>query len=169
MAQTDPAALPPSPSFEPVLGAESSLLGGIVGAVVGAVLASVLWYGVVALSGWQVGIVAVVVGFIVGKAVVFGAGGRGSIPLVAISALATLAALVMSEYLIVYHFIAQEFGSDGLISVVQPIDFVATVAIESVSADPLTLLFWGFALFQAVAIPWAAMRPAAAPSPMQPA
>lgn len=31
------------------------------------------------------------------------------------------------------------------------------VAIESITADPLTLLFWGIALFQAVAIPFSAI------------
>jgi len=164
----EPAA-PAGPSFEPVIGGESSLVGGIVGALVGAVAASVVWYGVVALSGWQVGLVAIVVGFIVGKAAVFGAGGRGSIPLVVVSAAFTLAALVVSEYLIVYHFIVQEFGGEGLISVVPPFYFVVTVAIESVQADPLTLVFWAFALFQAVAIPWGAMRAAPQPAPAQPA
>jgi hypothetical protein len=166
----EPAAAA-APSFEPIIGGggESSLLGGLVGAAVGAVAASVLWYGVVAVTSMQIGLVAIVVGFVVGKAAVFGAGGRGSIPLVAVSAVFTLAALVVSEYLIVYHFIAQEFGTEGLISVVQPVDFVVGVALESVQADPLTLLFWAFALFQAVAIPWAAMRGASQPAPMQPA
>lgn len=47
----------------------------------------------------------------------------------------------MSEYLIVYHFIAEAFGTDGLMSVVQPLDFVVGVAVESLQADPLTLPF----------------------------
>jgi hypothetical protein len=168
VTHTDPAAAqPPAPSFEPVLGAESSLLGGVVGGLVGAVLASALWFGVVAITNWQIGLVAIVVGFVVGKAVVFGAGGRGSIPLVAVSAVFTLAALVVSEYLVIYHFISQEFGTEGLISVIQPVDFVVSVAVESVQADPVTLLFWGIALFQAVAIPWSAMRVEPQPLPVQ--
>lgn len=170
MTQTDPAAAPPAPTFEPVLGAgESSLVGGILGGLVGAIIASAVWYAVVALTSWQIGLVALVVGFIVGKAVVFGAGGRGSIPLVAVSAAFTLVALVLSEYLIVYHFVTQEFGIDGIISVIQPLDFVISVALESLQADPLTLLFWAFAMFQSVAIPWSAMRTPASPAPMQPA
>lgn len=163
------AAVPAGPQFEPVLGSDASILGGIVGAIVGAVVATVLWFGVVALTQWQIGIVAIVVGFIVGKATVFGAGGRGSIPLVVASGVMTLVALVVSEYLIIYHFVSLEFGSDGLISVIQPIDFVVGVAIESVQADPLTLVFWAIALFQAVAIPWSAMRPSAQPVGAAPA
>jgi hypothetical protein len=159
------SAPPPAPTFEPVMSVgESSLFGGVVGGLVGAIIASALWFAVVAVTNWQIGLVAIIVGLIVGKAVVFGAGGRASIPLVAVSAALTLAALVASEYLIVYHFVAQEFGTDGLISVVQPVDFVVAVALESVQADPLTLLFWGFAVVQAVVIPWNAMRPTAQPA-----
>ena len=170
MTQTDPAASPPAPTFEPVLGpGESSLFGGILGGLVGAIIASALWYAVVALTSWQIGLVAIIVGFIVGKAVVFGAGGRGSIPLVAVSVAFTLMALVVSEYLIIFHFISQEVGAANVISVIQPIDFVVMVAFESLQADPLTLLFWGFALFQSVAIPLGAMRATPQPAPAQPA
>lgn len=169
MADTDPAVAA-APSFEPVLPiGESSLLGGLIGGLVGAIAATALWYGVVALTSWQVGLVAIVVGWIVGRAVVFGAGGRGSIPLVAVSAVLTLAALTVSEYLIVYHFIAEAFGTDGLMSVVQPPDFVVGVAVESLQADPLTLLFWGIALFQSVAIPFGAIRSSAPTVPASPA
>jgi hypothetical protein len=159
MTEADPMATAPAPAFEPVLSiGESSLLGGLLGGIVGAIAATSLWYAVVALSGWQVGLVAIVVGLIVGYAVVFGAGGRGSIPLVLVSAVLTLAALVVSEYLIVYHFVAQTYGTEGLTPIVQAPDFVAGVALESVQEDPVTLLFWGFALFQAVAIPFRAIR-----------
>lgn len=158
MTQSDPVAAPPAPTFEPVLGGgESSLLGGFLGALVGAIVATGLWYAVVALSGWQIGLVAIVVGWIVGRAAVFGAG-RGSIPLVAVSVVFTLLALVVSEYLIVYHLITQEFGTEGVISVIQPLDFVVTVVVESIQLDPITLLFWAIALFQAVVIPLGAMR-----------
>lgn len=159
MTHPEPAASTSVPAFEPILPiGESSFFGGLLGGMVGAVAATALWYAVVALSGWQLGLVALVVGLIVGKAVVFGAGGRGSIPLVAVSGVLTLAALVVSEYLIVYHFIAEAVGGDAIISVIQPIDFVIAVAVESIEADPITLLFWGFAMFQAVAIPFRAIR-----------
>ena len=159
MTQVQPPATPAAPSFEPVLSiGESSLVGGIVGGLIGAIAATALWYGVVVVTEMQIGLVAIAVGFIVARAALFGAGGRGSIPLVAVSALLTLSALVVSEYLILYHFIGQAFGTDGLMSVVQPPDVVIGLAVESVMADPLTLVFWGIALFQAVAIPFAAIN-----------
>lgn len=168
MVDADPAVAA-APTFEPVLPiGESSLIGGLLGGLVGAIAASALWYAVVVITSWQVGLVAIVVGWIVGRGVVFGAGGRGSIPLVAVSAVLTLAALTVSEYLIVYHFIAETLGSDGLISMVQPLDFMVGVAVESVMADPLTLLFWGIALFQSVAIPFGAIRSSAPTAPVLP-
>ena len=93
------------------------IAGGVIGGAIGAVLATALWYGVVAITNWQVGIIAVAVGFIVGQGVVFGAGRHPSIALVPISVVFTLVSLVVSEYLIARHFlgiaaaeISAEFG-----------------------------------------------------------
>ena len=133
----------------------ADLLGGLLGGLVAAILATAVWYGVVAVSGFQVGIVAIAVGFLVGQGVVIGARRHGSVLLVALSAALTLLALVVAEYLILAHFAGQQLAAEGLaIEVVQPPDFVISVVTESVQSDPLTLVFWAIALFQAVAIPW---------------
>jgi hypothetical protein len=129
------------------------ILGGLVAGVVAAVLATALWYAVVVISHYQLGIVAIVVGFLVGQAVVLGAGRRGSIVLVGISVGLTLLALVISEYLIVANFVSQQLAPGETIEVIQPPGFVLEVVIESVKADPLTLAFWAIALFQAFTIP----------------
>jgi hypothetical protein len=129
----------------------NNILGGLLAGIVAAVLATALWYAVIVVSHYQLGIVAIVVGFLVGQAVVLGASNRGSIALVGISVVLTLLALVVSEYLIVANFVGQELG--GTIEVIQPPDFVVEVVVESVKADPLTLAFWAIALFQAFTIP----------------
>lgn len=147
-----PAAAPAQPATM------SDLLGGLLAGVVAAVLATAIWYGVVAATHFQVGIVAIAVGFIVGQGVVLGARRRTSIALVAISVVLTLLALVVSEYLIVAYFVGQEYGFP--IEVVQPPDLVLGVVAESLGADPLTLVFWAIALFQAFVIPWRSIRAA---------
>jgi hypothetical protein len=129
----------------------SDILGGLLAGLVAAVLATAIWYGVVAVSHLQVGIVAIAVGFIVGQGVVLGARRHGSIVLVAISVVLTLLALVVSEYLIVAHFIGQELGVQ--LDLIQPPDLIVSVVSESVQGDPLTLVFWAIALFQAFVIP----------------
>jgi hypothetical protein len=132
----------------------SDIISGLLAGIVAAVLATGIWYGVVAVSQYQVGLVAIAVGFVVGYGVVLGANRRGSIVLVAISVVLTLLALVISEYLIVAHFVGQELAAEGLtLEVVQPPDFIIGVVMDSVQADPLTLVFWAIALFQAFAIP----------------
>ena len=140
---------PPTPA------SMSDVLGGLLAGVVAAVLASAIWYGVVAVSHYELGIVAIAVGFIVGQGVVLGARRRASMLLVVISPILTLLALAISEYLIVAHFVGQELGVP--IDVVQPPDFIVSVVGESLAAEPITLAFWAIALFQAVAIPWRAI------------
>jgi len=145
-----PAAAPAQPATM------SDVLGGVLAGVVAAVLATAIWYGVVATTHFQVGIVAIAVGFIVGQGVVFGARRHTSIVLVAVSVVLTLIALAVSEYLIVAHFVSQELGF--AVDLVQPPDVFFGVIGDSLSADPLTLVFWAIALFQAFVIPWRSIR-----------
>ena len=143
-----PEAVPSQPADA------TNIIGGFVGGLVAAVLATAVWYGVVATTQYQVGLVAIAVGFIVGYGVVLGANRRGSVILVPISVILTLLALVVSEYLIVAHFVGQAMAAEGLsIELLQPPDVVISVVTESLQADPLTLAFWAIALFQAFAIP----------------
>lgn len=149
----------PAPTAPAGPATQADLIGGLAAGLVAAIVASTIWYAVVVVTGFQVGLVAVAVGFLVGQAVVLGARRRGSIVLVGASVVFTLLALAISEYLIVVHFVGLEFAADGLtIEVLQPIDFMIEVVAESVQADPLTLLFWAIALFQAIAIPARLLR-----------
>ena len=44
----------------------SDIIGGLLAGIVAAVLATGIWYGVVAVTQYQVGLVAIAVGFVVG-------------------------------------------------------------------------------------------------------
>jgi hypothetical protein len=149
------AAAAPAEAAAPRQPADATnIIGGFVGGLVAAVLATAVWYGVVANTQYQIGLVAIAVGFIVGYGVVLGANRRGSVVLVPISVILTLLALVISEYLIVAHFVGQAMAEEGLtIELLQAPDVVISVVMESLQADPLTLAFWAIALFQAFAIP----------------
>ncbi len=146
---------------QPSAGPTSSanVAAGLLSGLAAAVVASAIWYAVVVVTGYQVGLVAIALGFLVGQAVVLGAGRHGSVVLVAASVAFTVLALAISEYLIVVHFIGLEFAAQGLtIEVLQPIDFMIEIVAESVQADPLTLVFWTIALFQAFIIPARLLR-----------
>jgi hypothetical protein len=159
-----PAIAVPEARPAPPAGPEN-LLGGFIGGAIGAVLATALWYGVVAITSWQIGLVAIAVGFIVGQAVVFGASGRGSVLLVPISVGLTLAALVTSEYLIANHFFNQamaEFAAEMGVAVEEVTAFLPSMSpVElvrlSIESEPITLLFWAIAGYEAFIIPMRAV------------
>jgi hypothetical protein len=138
------------------------LVGGLAVAVVAAVLATAIWYAVVAFSSYQIGFVAVAVGWVIGTGAVLGARGRGSIWLSAISVLLTIISLGVSEYLIAYHFVTEEIGFD--VGLIQPVDVMLSIILEVIVADPLTLVFWGFAVVAAAYVPFKQIRPEAEPS-----
>ena len=132
------------------------LLGGLLGGLFAAAIATGVWYGVVALTNWQIGLVAVAVGWLVGTGTVLGAGGGASFLLVVSSAIFTLVALAVSEYLIIFHFLSEIIGL-SMADLLQPPDVMLQVVIESLTADPLTLVFWAIALFVSVSIPFRAL------------
>ena len=152
----------PPPAVPATMG---DLVGGVVGGAIGAVLATGLWYGVVAITNFQVGIIAVAVGFIVGQGVVLGAGRHPSILLVPISLAFTVVSLVVSEYLIANHFyntavaeVAAEMGiTVGEVADITALAGVPTTPLElvrfSLESDPITLLFWAIAGWEAFVIP----------------
>jgi len=137
------------------------LIGGLALGAGAAVVATIGWYLVVALSESQIAFVAIAVGWLVGSAVVWGSRRRVTLPLVVASPLLTLIALAVSEYLIVYHLVTQELGI--VIDLLQPIDVMIEIVVESITADPATLVFWGIALLAAAWIPFRAMREPAPP------
>ena len=146
----------PAPAEPATMG---DIAGGVIGGAIGAVLATALWYGVVAITNWQVGIIAVAVGFIVGQGVVFGAGRHPSIALVPISVVLTLVSLVVSEYLIARHFLgiaAAEISAEFGVTIAEvEAEFASPIELLrfSLETEPITLLFWAIAGWEAFIIP----------------
>jgi hypothetical protein len=154
-SQPAPAPIPTGPAA-PAGDAGLGILGGVIGGATGAVLSTGVWYGVVTATHIQAGIVAIAVGWIVGQAVVLAAG-RAAVSLVPVSVAWTLVALVVAQYLIAVQFINELLDANGvavhLPILAGPADVLDTVW-NWLQYDPLTLLFWGIALFEAVVIPW---------------
>jgi hypothetical protein len=70
-----------------------ALIGGVAGGVVGALL----YYLVLAVSGYEIGLLAIAVGFLVGKGVQWGTGGRGG-PLYQALAIGLTYVAIVSTY-----------------------------------------------------------------------
>ena len=128
-----------------------AVLAGLAAAVVG----TLVWYGLVAITGYQVGFIAVGVGWLIAMGVVFGAGRkRGSI-LQAISVVITLAALVVSQYLIVRHFAVELLAEEGItgLPLLMPLGLMIDLIVTSIGENLITLVFWAIALWAAFSTP----------------
>jgi hypothetical protein len=128
-----------------------AVLAGLAAAAVG----TLVWYGVIVITNYQVGIIAAGIGWLVGIAVVFGSGRKRGPALQAISVIITLVALVISEYLIVRHFVIEDLTELGFTDFVLllPLDEMFELVVDGIRADLLTLVFWAIALFAAAATP----------------
>jgi hypothetical protein len=126
-----------------LLGAAAGILGGLI------------WYAVVVLTNTQIGYLAVGVGFLVGVGVVFGAGKKRGLPLQLMSAGITLGAMALGEYFTVRHFIVELKRAQGHrhFPLLYPLEDVIEFIKAGISSDPLTLLFWVFALIVAFSHP----------------
>lgn len=143
----------------------TALLYGLVAGAVGAAI----WFAIVVVTNYEVGIVAVLIGWLVGRAVVFGSGQKRGMKLQLLSVLIALAAMVGAEYFIVREFVVQYVTENAgaaqaaQIPLFLPLDIAVDFIVGVVQDDPLTLLFWGIALYAAFRVP--RPEPVAAPTP----
>lgn len=122
---------------------------GMAAGVATAVIVGAVWYLVVTASNFQIGILAVAVGFSVGFAMRYAAGRGESRSLQAVALLLTFVTMVFAEF-----FIARTFYGEYLVSQGDsaPLQLLVSPAVmfelvgASIAADPLTLLFWVIAL-----------------------
>jgi hypothetical protein len=162
-ASETPIGSPTASVGAPMIGVQpepvnpANLLGGILLGALGAVVATVLWILVVVITEYQLGIVAIAVGFIVGWATLFGASRKRSVLLAILSAVFTLLAMALSEYFIVRHFAIQQLAAEGYtgdVALFLPLADIIDIITESLGENPTTLLFWAIALFEAFVIPF---------------
>jgi len=132
-----------------------NLLGAAALGLGAAVLGCLIWYGVVVLTNFQLGIIAVGVGWLVAQAVILGSGRKRGPKLQAISVVITLLAMVVGEYLVVRHVVVESLTQEGYTSfkLFLPVGDMLSIVVEGIKADPLTLLFWAIALWEAFILP----------------
>jgi hypothetical protein len=126
-----------------------------------AVIAGLIWFAVVYFTHYQIGYVAVAVGFLIGFGTRLGAGGTGSIGLQVLSLGLTLLCLTVSNYEIdrqvaVQYLSGQGVNGNGLSALVnQMMPLVPTPqllvndTLDTFKNTPMTILFWGIALWSA--------------------
>jgi hypothetical protein len=128
-----------------------AVLAGLAAAVVGVLV----WYGVVVITKYQLGFIAVGVGWLVSIAVVFGSGRKRGPVLQAISVAITLIALAMSEYLIVRYSLSEFLAEEGFtkVALFLPLGAMIELVVTSIGENLFTLIFWAIALWAAFSTP----------------
>lgn len=134
---------------------DPNLVGALVLGVGAAALSALLWYVMVILTNYQLGIVAIAVGWVVAHGVIRGSGSKRGPCLQTLSVACTVMAMALSEYLIVHHFTAQALLRQGYpnLPLLLPPQTMAALVVEGLKVDPLTLLFWGIAFWEAFRLP----------------
>ena len=82
-------------------------------AIAAGLVGALAWYLTVRFTNYKLGLVAVGVGWLVGRGALFGAHGRGSTQIAIGSVVVALAAMLFGEYLILNHLALQAFASDA--------------------------------------------------------
>jgi hypothetical protein len=120
-----------------------------------ALISGLVWYAAVAITNWQLGILAVGVGWLVAQAVMLGAGRKRGSSLQVISVAITLVTMILSEYFIVRHFVVEALTEEGYTDFVLflPLVDMVELVVEGLKADPLTLVFWAIAAYEAFILP----------------
>jgi len=136
---------------------DANLQGAALLGLLAAVLSALIWYGIVVVTDYQLGIIAVAVGWLVAQGVIFGAGRKRGSSLQAISVIITIGAMAASEYLIVRHILMKLAAEEGYlvndVPLLLPLEDIWFLILEGIKADPITLVFWAIALWQAFSLP----------------
>jgi len=134
---------------------DKNLVRAIIFGLVAAVVSSVVWYGAVVITGYQLGILAIGVGWLIASAVVMGAGGKRGPAYQFISVILIVIAMGLSEYLVVRHFLNQELVKRGIEELPLLVSFQSILELiwMSVKESPLTLIFWGIAIYEGITLP----------------
>ncbi len=120
--------------------------------VVGGALGATLWYVVRAFSGYEVGLIAILVGWLVGRGVHLGTGGRGGLGFQVLAVLVTYASIALQYVPDVWSAINQSEKLEGGARVVAfviavPVAFAAPFLMGF--QNIIGLLIIGFGLWQA--------------------
>jgi hypothetical protein len=113
-----------------------------------------IWWGFTVVSGIAFGLVAIVIGYAVGKGVVLLSGPKRHVGLQALSAAVSVAAFAYASYLVSRTFIQQAMAAEGQ-DVVLPLlpDPALFVQVVSTGFGAMDLVFLAIVVWQAWTMP----------------
>lgn len=170
-----PAATPPIAPLDPVapiapiapIGpiAPPGLLRPLAFALAAGLVGAFAWYLTVRFTNYKLGLVAVGVGWLVGRGALFGAHGRGSTEIAIGSVVVALGAMLLGEYLILDHWARQAFASGASDATQVPGGEVPAflsppmfVALYRETVGVMDALFYALGAYEAWKLPATARR-----------
>ena len=145
----------------------AGFLRAVAGGVGGGIAGALLYWGVAALSGYQFGLIAIVVGWLVGKGIQWGTGGRGSVLYQILAVLITYLSIAVSYVPDILAQSQAEGGGPGYLIVLGVMTLIApiVVAINSIFGAIILLIGLWEAWKIPRAMPFEVAGPFHAPAP----
>ncbi len=135
-------------------GQDINYMNAIVGGLGGAALGIVVWWGFTVLTNIAFGLVAVVIGFAVGKGIVLLTGGKRHLNLQILSGVLSVIAYFYASYLVTRTFVNKALAADGqdVILTMLP-DPALFVEVISMNFEIFDIVFLAIVLIQAWKMP----------------
>ena len=126
--------------------AEQSMVGGFLAGSAAALAGAGVWALVTVLTGYQIGFMAIGIGFLVGLAVQFAGKGINQVFGVMGAALALLGCL-LGNYFTIVHFVGEAEGL-GFFDTLTRINPAAIPELMAITFSPMDLVFYGIAVYE---------------------
>jgi hypothetical protein len=132
------------------------VMAAVLGCIAG-VVAGIIWYFFSILTGYQIGYIAIGVGFIIGWAVIFGSGHKRGAILQSMSAVITLVTLFVAEYFMTLYYFRRYMleNTAEFPEYHGEMFFVSPFSPELLSSmfSPMGFVIWGIGIYFAYSIP----------------
>lgn len=133
---------------------QPQLLPGLLLGLILGFLGAILWFLILANTGWELAFLSLALGYAVGWGVMRGAGGKRGRKLQCVAVAATLVVMLFTQYLIGHHFISRLLVEEGRPPppVVLPPTLMLAILVATLT-NVTTLALWGFAFLVAWTVP----------------
>jgi hypothetical protein len=131
---------------------EHQLSRAITFGLIAGIIPAAFWYEIATISKYHFGVLAILVGWVIGKFVAIGSRQQRELLLQVTSVILSLFMLILTEYFIIRYFLVQslEFAR---VPIFLPLSTTISLLSEAWKNEPMTILFWMISLGLAFAVP----------------
>lgn len=131
---------------------ETQLSRAISFGLMAGMIPSIFWYEISTISKYHFGVLAILVGWVIGKFVAIGSRQRRELLLQGTSVILSLSMLILTEYFILRDFWLQSLEFSR-VPIFLPVPMTIALFGEAWKNEPVTILFWTISLGLAFAVP----------------